>query len=240
MKKKTKIILLVVAIFIIVGVVLLAVMFRADFKQEEKLGKEMNSLYTLLNTYPFDYEALDKQLSVTITTDDYAKVEKAIKDYTGDFIKYMKQFDTLVSDETLANALNIENIKADGPDFTNTKQKLTESRTSLDTIYNGFSNYFSEEVAMSYVKDIGLDEYYTDLYKQYALGDNLAEMEAARDELLNNLDKIKALIENEEKGINLLVDNKDGWKVENDQLLFYSNSLIQQYNDIVAEINQAE
>ena len=73
----------------------------------------MNSLYTLLNTYPFDYEALDKKLSTVITTDDYAKVEKAIKDYTGDFIKYMKQFDTLVSDETLANALNIENIKAD-------------------------------------------------------------------------------------------------------------------------------
>ena len=65
-------------------------------------------------------------------------------------------------------------------------------------------------------------------------------MESARDELLNNLDKIKTLIENEEKGINLLVDNKDSWKVENDQLLFYSNSLIQQYNDIVAEINQAE
>ena len=240
MKKKTKIILFVVAILVIACIVAIALMVTSDFKQEEKLGEELDSLYTLLNNYPLDYEALDKQLSTVITTDDYAKVEKAVKDYSGDFVNYMKQFDTLLNDETIINALNIENIKEDGPDFINTKKRLSESKASLDTILTNFSNYLTEEVALSYIKDMELDEYYTDLYKKYTLGDNLSEMESARDEIIKNLNNVKALIENEEETVDFLVTNKGSWETENDQLVFYSDSLSKQYNDIIAKINELE
>ncbi len=236
MKRKTKIILIVIAILVIVCIAAIAVMVTSDLKQEEKLGKELDSLYALLNNYPLDYESLDKQLSTIITTDDYAKVEKAIKDYSGDFVNYMKQFDTLINDETLINALNIENIKEDGPDFTNTKKKLSESKTSLNTVLTNFSNYLTEEAALSYIKDIELDEYYTDLYKQYVLGDSLSEMESAKNEIVKSLNDVKALIKNEEETINFLVKNKRSWKVENNQLVFYSASLSKQYNDIISKI----
>ena len=238
MKRKTKIILFVIAILVIACIVAIAFMLTSDLKQEEKLGKELDSLYTLLNNYPLDYESLDKQLSTIITTDDYAKVEKAIKDYSKEFVNYMKQFDTLINDETLINAVNIENIKEDGPDFTNTKKKLSEAKTSLDTILTNFSDYLTEGVALSYIKDIELDEYYTDLYKQYALGDNLSEMESARDEIIKSLNDVKALIENEEETVNFLVKNKGSWEIENDQLVFYSDSLSKQYNDIIAKIQE--
>ena len=236
MKRRTKIILFIIAILVIASIVAIVFMTTSDLKQEEKLGKELDSLYTLLNNYPLDYESLDKQLSTVITTDDYAKVEKAVKDYSGDFVDYMKQLDTILNNETIMNALNIENIKADGPDFTETKKTLSESKTSLDTILTNFSNYLTEEVALSYIKDIELDEYYTDLYKQYTLGDNLSEMESARDEIVKNLNDVKALIENEEETINFLVTNKGNWKIEDNQLAFHSESLNNQYNDIIAKI----
>ena len=240
MKKKTKIILLVIAILVIACIVAVAFMVTSDLKQEEKLGKELDSLNTLLSNYPLDYESLDKQLSTTITTDDYEKVEKAVKDYSGDFVNYMKQLDTLLNNETIMNALNIENIKKDGPDFTETKKTLSESKNYLDTILTNFSNYLTEEVALSYIKDIELDEYYTNLYKKYVLGDNLAEMESARDEIVKDLNNVKALMENEEEAVNFLVKNKGSWEIENDQLVFYSESLIKQYNDIISKINEAE
>ena len=240
MKSKTKIILSIIAILVIACIVAIAFMITSDLKQEEKLEKELDSLYTLLNNYPLDYASLDKQLSTTITTDDYAKVEKAIKDYSGDFVNYMKQLDTLLNDETIINALNIENIKKDGPDFTKTKKQLSEAKASLDTILADFSNYLTEEAALSYIKDIELDEYYADLYKQYALGDNLSEMESTRNEMVKNLNDIKALIGNEEKTINFLVKNKRSWKVQNNELVFYSESLTKQYNNMIAEIKEAE
>ena len=240
MKKKTKIILFIIAILVILCIAAIVFMVTSDLKQEEKLGKELDSLYALLSNYPLDYESLDKQLSTTITTDDYAKVEKAIKDYSKEFVNYMKQFDTLINDDTIINAVSIENIKEDGPDFKNTKKKLSESKTSVDTILTNFSDYLTEEVALSYIKDIELDEYYTDIYKQYVLGDNLSEMESARDEIVKSLKDVKTLIENEEETVNFLVKNKKSWKIENNQLVFSSESLINQYNDIVVKIKEIE
>ena len=240
MKKKTKIILLIIAILVILCIVATVLMITSDLKQEEKLGEELDSLYALLNNYPLDYESLNEKLSTTITKDDYAKVEKAIKDYSGDFVNCMKQFDTLINDETLVTAVNIENIKEDGPNFTNTKKKLSESKTTLDTILTTFSDYLTEEVALSYIKDSELDEYYTNLYKQYALGDNLSEMESARDEIVKSLNDVKKLLENEEKAVNFLVKNKKDWKIEDDQLVFYSESLRKQYNDIIEKIKELE
>ena len=238
MKKKTKIILLIVAILLIVCAVVFVFMVKSDSKQEGKLGDELNSLYTSLNKYPLDYEALENQLSTIVTTKDYAKVEKAIKNYSGDFVENMKQLDTILTNNVIINALNIENIKADGPDFNNTQNVLSESKTSLDTLLTYFSDYFTEEFALSYIKDMELDEYYTNLYKQYALGDNVAEMESTRDEILKSLNSVKTLIENEQEGINFLVTNKGKWEVKDDQLVIYSTSLTNQYNDIIAKLQE--
>ena len=88
---------------------------------------------------------------------------------------------------------------------------------------------------MSYIKDSGLNEYYTDFYKQYILGDSLYEMESSKDEILDSLNTIKLLIEAEEETIDFLAENKESWKVENDQLLFYSESLLNQYNSIISK-----
>lgn len=240
MKKETKIILSVIAILAVICIVAIALMVVPSLKQEDKLEEELESLYALLNNYPLDYENLDKKISTVVTTGDCGKVEKAVKDYYKDFEEYMKQFDTLINDETLTNAVTIENIKADGPDFVNTKNKLDEDKTSLDTLITNFSNYLTEETALSYIKDNGLDEYYTDLYKKYTLGDSLSEMESARDEIMKNLNDLKTLIENEQETIDFLVKNKGSWEVENDQLLFYSESLSNQYNAIVAKINEPD
>ena len=96
MKKSTKIILLVIAIILIAGIAAIAVMVNSDLKQEEKLKAELDSLYTLLNNYPLDYETLDKQISTIVTTGDCEKVERAVKNYSKDFVGYMKQFDALM------------------------------------------------------------------------------------------------------------------------------------------------
>ena len=238
MKKRTKIILSVIAVLVIVCIAVIAFMVTSDLKQEKKLNEELNSLYSLLDSYPYDYDSLDKQFATIVTTNDYAKVEKAVKDYSRDFIGYMKQLENLLNNETIVSALKIENIKEDGPDFTKTKQELNEAKTSLETISTKFSNFLTEEVAMSYIKDMELDEHYTNLYKKYVLGSSLAEMEASKDGVLGSLDTIKNLIETEEEAANFLAENKASWKVENDQLLFYSTSLSKQYNDIIAKINQ--
>lgn len=238
MKKKTKIILLVIAILVIICIVAIALRVTSNLKQEKKLGDELDSLYGLLDNYPIDYESLDTKLSTTITTGDYAKVERAVKDYSGDFMKYMKQFYTLTDDKDLINAIGAENIKKDGPDFANTKKKLSETKTSLNTILTNLSNYFTEEFVLSYIKDSELDEYYINLYKQYVRGDNLAEMQSDINGIIKSVNSVKTLVENEEEIIDFLAKNNGSWKIENDKLLFYSESLSNEYNAIVTKMKE--
>ena len=142
MKKKSKAKPIIIVVAVVAVAIIAAIVFNvaSDLKKEEQLNNEIDSLYTLLNTYPLDYEALDKHLSAVVTTDDYAKVEKAVKDYSADFVDCMKQFDELINDETLTNAISIENIKKDGPDFTETKKKLGESKSSLEKVLTDISD----------------------------------------------------------------------------------------------------
>lgn len=122
MKKKTKIILGIIAVLVIAVIAIVAFMFVKDLKQEENLNTELASLYELLDKYPLNYEAIDVNLKQTITSGDYAKVERAVKDYSGSFVTCVKQLDELFNNEALINALSTDNIKEDGPDFTKTKQ----------------------------------------------------------------------------------------------------------------------
>ena len=54
---------------------------------------------------------------------------------------------------------------------------------------------------------------------------------------MKNLNDLKSLIDTEEETIDFLVNNKDNWEVENDQIAFYSDELINQYNDLISKLN---
>ncbi len=238
MKKSIKI-AIVVGIIVIVLAAIFGFMIMSDLKQEEKLTTELNSLFTSLESYPLNYDELNTKLSQTVTTKSYYEVETSVKAYISDFVNTMKELDGLFNNETIVNALSAANIKADGQDFTKTKQELKTANETMDKIYSDFGNYFTEERAMSYIADKNLDEYYTNLYRKYTIesDDNSFNLEKEGKELVSSLDGFKNLIVKEQEIIDLLVKNKRSWKMENDTLVFYSQSLSKQYNKLTDELN---
>lgn len=241
MKKKTKIILGIIAILVIAVIAIVAFMFVKDLKQEENLNTELASLYELLDKYPLNYEAIDVNLKQTITSGDYAKVERAVKDYSGNFVTYVKQLDELFNNQALVNALSTDNIKEDGPDFTKTKQQLDDAKNSLDKIYSDLSSYFTENKVMSYINDKNLDDYYIDLYKKYTFEGSKEDgssfdLEAEGKEIISSLDEFKNLITTEQELVEFLIKNKRSWKVVNNELVFYSSNLTNQYNNLISKL----
>lgn len=241
MKKKTKIILGIIAILVIAVIAIVAFMFVKDLKQEENLNTELASLYELLDKYPLNYEAIDVNLKQTITSGDYAKVERAVKDYSGNFVTCVKQLDELFNNEALVNALSTDNIKEDGPDFPKTKQQLDDAKNSLDKIYSDLSSYFTEDKVMSYINDKNLDDYYIDLYKKYTFegtkeDGSAFDLEAEGKEIISSLDEFKNLITTEQELVEFLIKNKRSWKVVNNELVFYSSNLTNQYNNLISKL----
>ena len=84
---------------------------------------------------------------------------------------------------------------------------------------------------MSYINDKGLDSYYTDLYKEEFVGD----MENAKsdDEVENSIDDIISILNTSEEVLNLLSQNQDSWEIDGENIVFNSDSLSNQYDELV-------
>ena len=237
MKKSTKIIIAIVIIVLIIVSIIVFIVIK-DLKQEKNLEAELDELLSSMDTYPLKYDELETKLNRTITTGSYKEVENSVKAYIGSFISSIKSLDGLFDSDDIINAVSAENYKTDGPDFVKTKKNLSTASEELDKISEDLIAFFTEEKAMSFIKDKNLDDYYIDLYKKYTVADNESSSEIAdtKKELTASLNDFKKLINQEQEIINFLVKNKRSWKIENDEIVFYSQTLVDKYNSLINEI----
>ncbi len=232
MKKKIIIIIAVIIILIAGG---FGYSVIADIKQEKKLNEELENINIIVD----DMEKLDTQkvyeaLERTVTKGDYGVVEKAYKDYVKGYFDNIVNILDVLNDEKLTQILSAENYKKDGPEFTNTKLYITETRTKLEAYKEIYSEFFTEEEAMSYINDKGLDSYYIDLYKNEIVGDIEKENEDKTVE--KSIDEIIQLLDSSENIIDFLAANKKSWKIEGDEITFYKDSLADEYNALISEM----
>lgn len=237
MKKSTKIIIAIIIIVLII-VAIIGFLVIKDLKQEKNLEAELDELLSSMDTYPLKYDELETKLNRAITTGSYKEVENSVKAYIGNFISSIKSLDGLFDSDDIINAVSAENYKTDGPDFVKTKKNLSTASEELDKISEDLIAFFTEEKAMSFIKDKNLDDYYIDLYKKYTVADNESSSEIAdtKKELTDSLNDFKKLINQEQEIINFLVKNKRSWKIENDEIVFYSQTLVDKYNSLINEI----
>lgn len=105
---------------------LLIVFFIGGFvvkglRQEKKMKEEISNIQQMLKREQINMDSINKKLTRTITTGEYSKVERAIKNYLADNINAMIKIDSVLNDDTIENALTAENYQNDGPDFVKTR-----------------------------------------------------------------------------------------------------------------------
>lgn len=228
---KRKILIGVLAVIIIAVVAICYFVFN-DGKQEQKLKDELVEISNLTNVTPIDVDAINKKLEETITTGDYATVEKAMKSYLKDSFDNMVRIAELLNDERITGILTAENYQEDGPDFVETKAYITSTIQELETRKNNYQEYLTEEKAMSYIENKGLDDYYINFYKTEIVKD----MESDDTTVADSIDGIIEILRNSEKVIDFLITNKDNWKIENDSVIFSNEDLSNQYINLISQL----
>lgn len=228
MKKKVLITILIVIVIAIIGVGYFVFM---DMQQEGKLKTELSELSELSNAENIDINAINDRLDRTVTTGDYAIVEDAFKTYLKENFENSMQIANILNDEKLTTLLTVENYQNDGKDFMESKNYITTTRATLEDCKTKYKEFLTEEKAMSYINDKGLDSYYTDLYKEEFVGD----MENAKSDgvVENSIDDIISILNTSEKVLNLLSQNQDSWEIEGENIVFNSESLSNQYDELV-------
>ena len=231
MKKK---ILIVVAIIVVIIVGIIGYMVISDMMQEGKLNTELEELSNLTNAEEMDFDQIEERLNRTVTTGDYAKVEQSFKQYLSDNFDNMMQIANILNDEKMTTILTAENYEDDGPEFTETKKYITETKNKLDELKNIYAEFYTEEKAMSYIQDKGLDEYYTEYYRNQIVGD-IEEVEGI-DIVQSSIDELIDVLDKSEEIINFLIKNEGKWQIEDENIVFDNDSLENEYEDLIGQL----
>lgn len=228
MKKKILIVLLIIIVIALVGV---GYFVFTDMMQEDKLKTELSELNDLVNAENIDTDAINEKLDRRITTGDYEKVEDAYKSYLRDNFDNSIQIANILNDEKITTLLTVENYESDGKDFTESKEYITNTRETLEECKAKYTEFLTEEKAMSYINDKGLDSYYTDLYKNEFIGDMSS---ASQDTTVqDSIDEVIGILNTTEEVLNLLSENQDSWKIDGENISFNSESLSNQYDELI-------
>ena len=228
MKKKVLIVLLIIIVIALVGV---GYFVFTDMQQEEKLKTELSELNDLVNAENIDMDAVNEKLDRRITTGDYEKVEDAYKSYLRDNFDNSIQIANILNDEKITTLLTVENYESDGKDFIESKEYITNTRTTLEDCKNKYTEFLTEEKAMSYINDKGLDSYYTDLYKNEFIGDMSS---ATKDTIVqDSIDEVITILNTSSEVLNLLSANQSAWEIDGENISFNNESLSNQYDELV-------
>lgn len=231
---KKKIVFIVIGIIILVLLGIFGYMVADEMNQTNKLIIEVDEVSQMFNQTSLDYEAIEQKLSTNVSKGDYLVVEKAVKQYLSDALASMKELQSVVDDDRITTLLTIDNYAEDGPDFVNTKEYIQNTRTALENLKNEFISYTTQEKMDEYISDKGLDEYYIELYNELMGGDEI--MQADIEELESSLDSIINMLNNTDVVIDFLIENKDSWELQGENIVFFSNDLVNEYNELTSNI----
>lgn len=233
---KKKVIIIVTVVIVVLAIIIggFAYFVSSGLKQEEKLTAEMNELNELVDKEDYDKNAVKERLDRVITKGDYAIVEKACKQYLSDISVIGQKIADILSDDSISELLSTENYKTDGPEFSNTKKYITETKQSLVELKSNYSELLTEDKIMSYITNKELDSYYTDLYRKELIGD--LESEKNDKTVDNAINSVISLLDNIEKIIDFLIANKNDWHIEGENIVFNSNSSLNKYNELLENL----
>lgn len=228
-------------IFIFIGVIcllfigLIGYYVVSDLNQESKLEDEIVLIDNLVNTDAIDKIDLEKLYSYldrTITKGDYAKVERAFKNYLKDNFDNVLKIVDLLNDDRIVEVLTVDNYINDGKEFIETKKYLNTYATELKECKNNYLNYFTEEKAMSYLDTNNLDSYYIDLYKDKYIGDLETALEDKTvEESINALLDTTSIMQ---QIIDLLSNNPNSWYIDTEYINFTDNNLSNEYDRLIS------
>lgn len=206
-----------------------------DLKTENALENEIIELSELINSDGIWDKEIDYKLNNYVSKDNnYLQIEKASKKYFKDLISDCRSLYKIYNDDFLSKIMSIENIKADGKEFINTKTFLNKSITDITNLDSDINSLLTEERIMSYL-DENTDEYYLDYYKDLMLEDD--DIDVIREEVKEEMDNYLDLIKKIDNIFTFLIDNNKDWDILDDKIYFKTQDSLDKYNYFLQEIS---
>ena len=222
--KKT--ITLVVALVVIVVIAIIGyVGFNVyrDFSQKTLLNEEL----TTLSKKTLGKDDFNTEIK---TSGNYSKVEKTIKNYLQKYSDTIK----LITEES-AKTSNIQGVVPKDK-LEERKSEAQQIKTNLENSVNTLIEMSSEEAIKKEIEKEGLSSKYVELYNELMIGDLSKTLAKEKESMSNTKDKIMELFDKLIATYDYLLEHKDSWDIENNQILFTNSTHLREYNKLVQEL----
>ncbi len=233
--KKGLIIGLIIGVIVLVAIAGGAYFFMNNFMGRAKVAEELSQIEEVTKSGKFDMQKLEKITGRTVATGKYAAVEKAAKNYAKDLFTKANEMRTLLQDEKLGQMLTASNYQEDGPEFAESKKYINEAKQKLQDGKAEMLGLIEEAKINSYIEAQTTDASCIELYKQF-LAEDINMPESEKKELETSVDKIVSSLDIELEVLDFLTENKGKWRIEGEQVLFDSNSLVIKYNSFLTKL----
>ena len=239
-KKKSKkklIISIILGVIIVIAVVIGYFIYMES--QIELLDREISNSLEILGTVYNEDGTINNDVKIsteTKTRGKFAIVEEAFKKYINDIAEVTKKAEDVFNSESLENILDEDNLENDGPDFTQTKEKIMKSKTDSEEYIDKVLELCSKEKILTLLDEKTLSEYYKETYKEaIEESEEIDELEKARVELQYTKTEVAEAYDYVIRILTFLSDNKSSWKMEDGQIAFTSQSKLNEFNQLLDE-----
>ena len=238
MKKVITIILILIFIFIVV----VGAFSIKDILEENKLRDESELLLELTNAEEYDDSKISEVLNRTITKGDCAKVEKALKEYVKAEYEETKKIRNILENEKIYNVLTPENYKNDGPEFLESLKYIEDSKNTIKEASDKLILLMDDSEKLKFIENQTFNtnedkKYYINFYKELISVDenanktDMENMNKSTSDVISFLDSMKEVLE-------FLKENKNEWNVENNELVFTSEKLSNEFNTLIDKLGE--
>ncbi len=232
--KKFKIIILVVFL-IIVGVVgYFGYNYYTDNKEKVLLEDEVEEILNYINEDSVNIDKINEIVGKDITTGNRLAVEHALENYILDSANAIKVTIDLLNDTRMTNLLSADNYLKDGPTFVNSMAYIKETKEKLLQNKQDILNLTDTSKTLSYFTNPTNDDYYEKMYQDLALGSGLKSSDITN--FSNSIDSLVNLLNVSNEALTFLSQNANGWQIENNQIYFTNQTLLNTYNSYIAKI----
>ena len=200
-----------------------------DKTLENTLKNEINSLRDLDITK-------DRYNTKIKTRGNYAIVEKAIKTYLDDYAVNLQKVLGILNDDEFTSLLLAENY-SDDLEFKDEFLFIEKTRESFNNKINELIEDCDKDNIKDYIYTKLVDPYYIALYEKLMLDDNVSrEMIESKELLVKTKDRVNLILDTAEEIFSFLKKHKEEWVVEDGEVKFKTQALLNEYNGYLEKV----
>ena len=234
MKKKIIVVILIIFLVLIGIISYFSYNYYIDNKEKKLLQNEVAEINKYITSDKVDIEKIKKIITPDITTKNCLAVEEALEKYILDCATTINTAIALLQDEKLTNLLGVTNYQSDGPNFTNSKAYIAKTKEELQTAKGNILSLTDESKILAYFNNPTKDDYYEQMYRSLAIDTGLKDNDIKA--FSSSIDSVINLLNISEETLNFLSQNSTSWQIQNNQIYFTNENLLNTYNNYIAKI----